>query len=476
MSVVAMADQDQTDTGSLSVWEKFDSEEYRRNRFSAATVSSSSSVSADANPERDTNSWNRVHNWPFWPLLNVTATFFWIYVPLKLLVGDFDRWIVSRVSPSLLWILDYRFFFLLSILAVIFLVAKRWKIALSLFYILFFPAVVVLWKIPRLYYRSQSWNLVIGTIQVVWSIGKSIRFTVVAATAFALATMAIALDGPDEILWSAVVTLLVLWSFLVGRAVNYAFVPSKFVVHQQKILGIFLDNDQLWSSMVALPPAARSPEVTRLEKSQIDQLVNNASMGLAFYTASALWAEKLDKYRKSGASVVFSAFAVVALVVQAVMIFAIVNLGIYRIDETEFVYTEEPNFVTFVRYAFTSMYAGEIEALRPVGTGASVVNVLEAFSCAVIVLVLVVSVIFSFKQTQDNRVAEESIQAMRRKADVFAEKLTGEYSLPLADLLDRVSELGGLFTDWVRRTADIAETVYRNADQGRANEGRLRNQ
>jgi len=400
--------------------------------------------------------------------LNVTATIFWLYVPLKLFVGDFDRWIVSKVSPSLLWILDFRFFILLSLLAVIFLVAKQWKVAAILFYILCFPVVVVFWKIPRLYYRSQSWNLVIGTIQVLWSVGKSVRFTVVAGTAFALATLAIALDGPDEILWGAVVTLLALWSILVGRAVMYAFVPSKFVVHQQKIIGILLDNDQLWSSVVALPPAVRSPAVTRLEKTQIDQLVNNASMGLALYGGSALWAEKLDNYRKSGASVVFSAVSVVALIVQAVVIFAIVNMGIYRVDGTEFAYTEEPNFVTYVRYAFTSMYAGEIEALRPVGTAASIVNVLEAFSCAVIVLVLVVSVVFSFKQTRDDRVAEESIEAMRRRADVFAEKLAGEYSLPLADLLDRVAELGGLFTNWIRRTAAIAEIVYRSADPERA--------
>lgn len=456
------------DSRSLSVWEKFDPEEYKRTRVAAVAMRSSPSVSADANSEWETSSWDRVRKWPFWIVLNVIATIFWIYVPLKLLVGDFDRWIVARVSPSLLWILDYRFFFLLSLLAIIFLVTKQWKVAFILFYILTFPVVVLSWKIPRLYHRSQNWNLVIGTFQVLWSIGKSIRFTVVAGTAFALATLAIALDSPDEILWSAVVTLSVLWSLLVVRAVIYAFIPSKFVVHQQKILGFLLDSDQLWSIVVALPPAAKSPAVMRLERSQIDQLVSNASMGLAFYTASALWAEKLDNYRKSGASVAFSAFAVVTLVAQAVVVFAIMNLGIYRIDEMEFVYTEEPNFVTFVRYAFTSMYAGEIEALRPAGTFASAVNVLEAFSCAVIVLVLVVSVIFSFKQTRDDCVAEESIQAMRRKADVFAEKLAGEYSLPLADLLDRVSELGGLFTGWVRRTADIAETVYRSANQGRA--------
>jgi hypothetical protein len=84
----------------------------------------------------------------------------------------------------------------------------------------------------------------------------------------------------------------------------------------------------------------------------------------------------------------------------------------------------------------------------------------------VIVLVLVVSVISSLKQAQDDRVAKESIQAMRAKADAFAEKLAGEYSLPLADLLDRIAELGGLFAIWILRFADIAETVHRRAGEG----------
>ena len=42
-------------------------------------------------------------------------------------------------------------------------------------------------------------------------------------------------------------------------------------------------------------------------------------------------------YRKTGTSVVFSAVAVVSLVAQAVVIFALGNLAIFRIDPSEFV-------------------------------------------------------------------------------------------------------------------------------------------
>jgi len=446
---------------SSSVWEKFDIEEYKLALRASATLSSS--VVENSERQKSPLSWV-TERW-FWTALNVVAPLLWLYVMLKLFVADLDRWIVSEVSPSLLWILDYRFFILLTFATLIVLITRRWKIAVSLLYIWLFPLILLVWKVPGLYYRRRSWNLVIGTLQVLWSLGQSLRFAFGATTAFALATLAIALDGPNWLLWGAVVTLLILWAWLVFRAVVYAIVPSKFVNYQQKILGNILDSDRAWT-IAALPPAAKSAAVTRLHKTQIDQVVSTASMGLALYAASVLWAENLDRYRKSGTSVIFSAFAVVALVAQAVVIFAIVNLGIYRINESEFAYSERPQPATFVRYALTSLYAGEIEALRPAGTAATLVNVFAGFSCTVIVLVLVVSVIFSLKQTRDDRVAEESIKAMRDKADTFAEKLMGEYRLPLLDLLDRISELGGLFSNWSRQIVYVAVVAHRRAGEG----------
>jgi hypothetical protein len=109
------------------------------------------------------------------------------------------------------------------------------------------------------------------------------------------------------------------------------------------------------------------------------------------------------------------------------------------------------------------MFPGEIEALRPVGQAANWISVLEGFSCAVIVLVLIVSLYFSFKQTQEDRVAAESIQRMRSTADAFAEKLAGEYRLPLLDLHRRITELSGLFTDRVRQITYFAIVIHQRS-------------
>ena len=76
---------------------------------------------------------------------------------------------------------------------------------------------------------------------------------------------------------------------------------------------------------------------------------------------------------------------------------------------------------------------------------------------------LVVALIFSWKQSRDDQVAEESIQAMQSKADAYAEKLTGEYGLPLADLLDRVLELGSFLRFWIRKSAEIAVIVHKHS-------------
>lgn len=50
---------------------------------------------------------------------------------------------------------------------------------------------------------------------MLWSLGQSLKFTFGAFTAFALATLVIALDGPTWLVWGAVVALLALWAMLV---------------------------------------------------------------------------------------------------------------------------------------------------------------------------------------------------------------------------------------------------------------------
>jgi len=346
-----------------SVWSKVDIERYKRER-QASRVDTTPSMAADISG----GTLLKLPRPVFWWSLSITAALSWIYALLKLFVSDIDRWVVSRVTPSLLWIVDYRFFFLLGFFALALLFVKRWKLSMLLAYVVLFPLIVVLWYIPRLYYRKRDWIFLLGSYQVLWSLSRGFRFSIVATAVLTMAALTNRLSSDPALISMAVIASLLSWFMVLGRAVKSTLQPSQFAVHQQILLRAILGSRWVWS-MTEMPAQIRNSSVRKFNKAQMDALLNPVSIGLAPYGGSALWAARLEQYRKSNSSVIFSAVGILVLVVQATVIFALINWGVYRIDPTEFAASGEPHAWTFIRYAFSSMYPGEIAALTPWGSG-----------------------------------------------------------------------------------------------------------
>ncbi len=76
-------------------------------------------------------------------LREIIALLFWIYIPIKLFVFDIDVSLVNKYLPSYAWLLDFKFFILIGIIAVIWLITKNKHILSWSLYILFYPAIVL---------------------------------------------------------------------------------------------------------------------------------------------------------------------------------------------------------------------------------------------------------------------------------------------------------------------------------------------
>ena len=174
-----------------------------------------------------------------------------------------------------------------------------------------------------------------------------------------------------------------------------------------------------------------------------------------------MWAEQLEIYRKKGVSVVFSAVSVVTLVLQASLLFCFANLALFKYDSGQFEYSASgtPPFATFFRYSFNSLLLSEIDSLKPLGSLSSWLSTVAGISVAVIGIVLIVAIVFGVKQSRDDEETRNAVEDMRERADGFAQKLTEEYRLPVEDLIDRVLEIGGFITLWLKYFGSIAEGV-----------------
>jgi hypothetical protein len=104
------------------------------------------------------------------------AAFVWIYSATKLFVADVDRMAIHRIFPQADWLVDFRLVFVAALaLAVALFFWNKWTMAFVV-YIVLFPLLVVVWKIPALIYRRHSWLLAMAVINSAVLFFRNLRF------------------------------------------------------------------------------------------------------------------------------------------------------------------------------------------------------------------------------------------------------------------------------------------------------------
>ena len=78
--------------------------------------------------------------------IEIVAICFWVYVFFKLFVFDIDIYLVAKLDPHLMWIVDYKFFLLTGLILIGFLVFNKTNIIGFILYTVFYPLIILFWK------------------------------------------------------------------------------------------------------------------------------------------------------------------------------------------------------------------------------------------------------------------------------------------------------------------------------------------
>lgn len=369
----------------------------------------------------------------------------WIYGLAKLFIGDLDRVFLHKYAPKLIWIIDYRFFVLLMCLALVLLLFKLEELWAYFAYFIFFPLIIVFWKIPKLFYRRRSWTLAIGSLQLLLNAFQELRITIIVGAPWVLSFLLIFIASNNLVLNSCIVVLSLLWIIVLSRSTINAFRPSRFVRLQSNLMDKIL-NWKILRTTSAIDESLQDPLVTTFDNVQANKFATNALFGVIYYRASQYWASRLDKYRRSGASIFFAAISLLYLIAQGVVTFALINYSLFKVDPSRYSsISPSPRFATFIYYSFASAHGSEISSLTPKGSLSSIIQVFEGASFIFFIFVLIATIYFGFKQTKDDDVARSEIAKMRKKGDEFAQEFVAEYDTTIEELTRRLAMTGGQF-------------------------------
>jgi hypothetical protein len=148
-------------------------------------------------------------------------------VVLKLFVFDVDVYAAQKFFPSAAWVLNFKFIILLCLAAILVLIFRSFSIVVWIAYIVFYPLIVLFWKIQRSLYKTQKWVVAFAILNATVSFFRSIRYNLL-VSAITLAAIAVAFEATNtSLLWSAAGLLLLI---LLLTYVRHFRVPAQSTI------------------------------------------------------------------------------------------------------------------------------------------------------------------------------------------------------------------------------------------------------
>src|SRR5258706_240679 len=261
------------------------------------------------NHKEDQQSKNKGLSYIFTLIREIIAVFCWGYVITKLFFFDIDIFLAESLSPNYLWLLNYKFFFIIGTLAVIWLVTKNRYILLWSLFIFFYPLIIVFWRIPVLLLKKKSWNLTIALLDSIISFFKSFKRLFI-TTSFYLVSVAIIFGSSQKLLlWISIIVLSIMLLLAYIQRIIMVFKPAgiyQVYISLFNSYGKFIQNtpvNALDENELLLP-------IEEMNDKQLQKWVGDVQQLVLFNRMCLFVSRKMKSYQESGFNVVSSVLVV----------------------------------------------------------------------------------------------------------------------------------------------------------------------
>jgi hypothetical protein len=363
----------------------------------------------------------------FWVALDLVAILFWLYAIVKVFVFDVDVHLVSLVGSQFVWLLNYKLLIILGVILVAMLVTRSFVVGFAVVYIALYPFVILFWKFPRFVWKQQSWLFAFAILNAVIGFIHSFKRDFVSGTLFLISAALILSSGNRYVLYGSSLVVFALVVFAYALVFVGAFRPSAVFQTYTKVFPIIKKGDFLKAD-----ESVRNLPVEVMTAKELELRTNGLQNVVLYNRACLLISKKLRDYQRSGANVASYILSLVILLLFAVISFALINYALYKIDPAlyHFTYSKEA-FFAFVYYSSGSMFYSA-NGLVPVEPLSQFVQLIQ-FLCALLLVVILVTVIFSLRNERYSTQLEEVIVSMEAEGRAAEARLLSEFNLDSID-------------------------------------------
>jgi hypothetical protein len=397
---------------------------------------------------------NRTVASSFWNIVReVLAIVFWIYLIVKLFIFDIDVILVKRFTPEYAWLLNLKFFILIGFISIFWFITKSKYILIWTSYIIFYPAIILLWKIPYFVIKQKSWLLAFALINAFVSFFTSLKYNFITASIFLISIAIIFVSSNYQLLWLSVSAILLTLMVVYIHRFVLVFKPSSLFQIYTKIFSAIREKGV---SLYALDEGIRNLPMVTLNESQLTKWTANLQTAVLYNRICLFVARKLRDYQNSRLNYVSYVLTLLLLILITAVAFAAIYYGLYKIKTEFFTFTVKPTFFTFFYYSFNHLFFNSIPDIMPATPISKTASMIESFFVLFLVVILV-SLLMSVKSQKYTEELDGVIREVQRQGISMEGFIKEEYKLN--SIQDAIRELEKLKAGLIKFIYILSQNV-----------------
>ncbi|OPY60565.1 MAG: hypothetical protein A4E56_02604 [Pelotomaculum sp. PtaU1.Bin065] len=359
----------------------------------------------------------------------LVAVIIWLYIIIKTFIYDIDILLLKVFAPQYLYILNYKFFILIGLLAIILLVTRNKKLILWIVYISFYPLIIFLWKIPYKIFKINSWSLCIALINSILSFFKSFKFNFI-TIAISLISFIIIINATNPLLlWLSVLLICVASFIIFVQRIIITFKPaSVFQIYTEilsRLQASFKNNAE---SCHDLNEQINITPIEQFNDKQLQKVADSLQESVILNRVCLFTAKKLRDYKNSKIYIISDVFTMLFLILFTVLAFAFINYGLFKINNEFFNISTTPTFFIFFYYSFEQLVFNSITEIVPVHQISQTTAILQLFT-SLFLTIIFISIFINFKNQRYNNELNKVIKEIEDKGMFMEEFIQNEYKV-----------------------------------------------
>lgn len=376
---------------------------------------------------------------------HLVALAFWGYIFLKLFVLDVDEVLVRQLLPGATWLVDYRGVIILGVLAIVAAVSWSLKLFGAVLYILFYPFVVACWHVPASLIKHRAWATAVALFAVTVSALRSLRWTIIFTGACATGSLLVAAGVTGVPVGIGVLLLLGCLVASYGRTIVGAFRSSLDMFSSESL-------DKIWSFVskgFAPTQELKALEVDAMTETQRNMWIGNLQLSLLYGRACYFVADKLRALRQGRITAAIAAVKVAGLFALTVLVFALANLGLYKVDHAQFSVTRAVHGFDFFWYSFQASFMNGVPELTPVGDLARILYMANELTTGLILFVIVVFFVTGVQASRNADQMDSLIAKISAHAAATEGFISQEFGLTVVAAIEELTRLRAGMIGWI---------------------------